>query len=222
MLPKNAPGGISSKFASNKRKQWEAPPTGHSTCCLQSRRGSGRPKCLPHVAIKNKAMPICWCQQSYLSAIMESCSLQMASSAIKMWAQFAGGRGVLHFCWLLIMAGRKIMADLHVSNSSVRTGIKYCQGHSIELIQIVGRNPECMPRASYSLFSKYRHSFWKNNTFCFLFVGKETLMRWVVQTSFNLCVMSRSKKKTEETTQSRSAVPKNPKLFMWIIFKKGV
>jgi hypothetical protein len=55
---KNPPGGISSKFTSNKRKQWEAPPTGHSTCCLQSRRGSKRPTCLPHVAIKNKAIPM--------------------------------------------------------------------------------------------------------------------------------------------------------------------
>jgi hypothetical protein len=34
-----------------------------------------------------------------------------------MWARFAGDRG---FFWQLIMAGRKIMADLYVSNSSGR------------------------------------------------------------------------------------------------------
>jgi hypothetical protein len=53
---KNPPGGIWSRFTSNKRKQWEAPPTGCWTCCLQSRRSWGWLKCIPHVAIKMNAM----------------------------------------------------------------------------------------------------------------------------------------------------------------------
>jgi hypothetical protein len=32
------------------------------------------------------------------------------------------------FCWQLIMAGRKIMADLHVSNSSAAVHIRFSHG----------------------------------------------------------------------------------------------